>query len=102
MSLLTLNVKHGRTLAEAQAQLDSAVNEARSKLGTMLQRVDWAPDRRSVKLFGPGVEVGMRVDEQEVHVVADVAFLGRLLANPLAAALKQIVTDRFQKQLPGK
>ena len=99
MSLIKLTVKHNRTLEEARIQLETAVNEVQNRFGTMLQRVEWSADRDTVKMYGSGFEVEMRVDAQEVHVTADLPFLGGLLSSPFVAGLKGIVQQTFHKQL---
>jgi hypothetical protein len=68
----------------------------------MVQRVEWADDQNSVKLFGTGFEAEVRVDPQEVHLTADVPILGKLFAGPLTDGLKKIVQDTFQKRLPSR
>ena len=65
----------------------------------MVQNVDWSDDRNCVKLTGTGFVVEMRVDATEVHVTGDIPILGKLLSSPLAAGLKQIVQQNFQKPL---
>src|SRR5579872_4504420 len=99
MALLSLSVKHGRTLEEARALLERAVQEVCSKFGPLVQKVDWAADRQGVKLAGPGFEVEMRVDALEVHVTGDVPFLSNLLGGSLTEGLKGIVQKTFQKRL---
>jgi Putative polyhydroxyalkanoic acid system protein (PHA_gran_rgn) len=99
MSLIHLTVKHNRTLEEARAQLEMAVNEVQTRFGSMVQRVEWSGDRDQVKLFGTGFEVEMRVDPQELHVSADLPFLGGILGGPLVTGLKGIVQQTFHKQL---
>jgi hypothetical protein len=101
MSLIHLTVKHNRTFEEARTQLQTAVQEVQTRFGYMLQRVEWSADRDRAKLFGTGFEVEMRVDPQEVHVSADLPFLGGLLSGPFVAGLKGIVQQTFHKQLPS-
>lgn len=99
MSLIKLSVKHNRTLEEARTQLAAAVNQVQTRFGSLVQRVVWSADHEMVKLYGTGFEVEMRVDAQEVHVDADLPFLGGLLGGPFVAGLKSIVQQTFHKQL---
>src|SRR4051812_22271154 len=101
MSVLTLAVKHGRTLPEARTELERVVSEVQTRFGGMIQRSEWSADRNSVKLFGIGFEIELRVDEQEVHVTGDIPFLSNLLGGPVMAGLKQILQQHFPKQLPS-
>ncbi len=100
MPTFTLAVKHGRTLEAARAQMEQAINEVRSRFGSMIQRVEWSPDRNSVHLSASGVELDMRVDPVEVHVTGDIAGLAGLLSGPLLLGLQGIVRQKFER-LPG-
>jgi hypothetical protein len=99
MSHINLSVKHNRGLEEARSQLQTAVQEIQSRFGALVHRVDWSADRDAVKLSGTGFEAEMRVDAQEVHVTADLAFLTGLLGSPFVAGLKGIVEQTFHKRL---
>lgn len=100
MSLMRFSVKHNRTVDEARVQLEKAVSQVTNQFKTVLQRVEWSEDRRNVKLFAPGVEIELWVDEVEVHATADIPILSRFLGAPLVSGLKGILQDTFQKQLP--
>jgi len=102
MSLIHLAVKHGGTLEQARAQLESTIADVQGKFGPLVQRVEWSADRNSARLFAAGCEVAMRVDPLEVHLDADLPLLGKLLGSPLVAGLKSIVQQRFHKQLEQK
>src|SRR5947209_15537823 len=99
MSLIRLSLKHNRTRDQARTQLETAVDAVRNRFGVLLQRVAWSADRETVKLDGTGFQVEMRVDAEEVHVTADLPFLGALLGQPFMAALEGIVEQTFHKQL---
>ena len=101
MPLINLTVAHGRTLDEARQRLESAVQQISGQFGAVIRRVEWTADRTRVKLEGTGVRVEMWVDAQDVHAEGDLPFIGALLGGPLAAGLKQIVQQTFQKRLPG-
>jgi hypothetical protein len=98
MPLINLTFAHGQSLDEARRRLEKAVPEVSSQFGG-IRRVEWAADRSRVKLEGAGVRVEMWVDAQDVHATGDIPILGELLGGPLAAGLKQIVQQAFQKKL---
>jgi hypothetical protein len=98
MPLINLTFAHGQSLDEARRRLEQAVQEVSSQFGG-IRRVEWAADRSRVKLEGAGVRVEMWVDAQDVHATGDIPILGELLGGPLAAGLKQIVQQAFQKKL---
>ncbi|HMB02495.1 MAG TPA: polyhydroxyalkanoic acid system family protein [Isosphaeraceae bacterium] len=100
MSLFTLSVKHGRTLEEARARLEMAVDEVRARFGSMVRQVEWAGGRDAVKILGTGFTIELRVDPQEVHASGDLHFLGALFGTTLTAGLKQVVQHTFLKRLP--
>ena len=102
MPLITLSLKHGETLDGAQKNLETAVERVQSQFGFMVQKVEWALDRRQVRIDGTGFWVEMRVDVEHVHVTGDVPILGRLLGSPVATGLKQIVQRSFQKSISDK
>ena len=97
MPLIDLTVKHGRTPEEARSRLEHAVAEANRKFGAMLRRTEWSPDRNRVRLDGTGFWAELWVDAEEVHATGDIPLLGGLLGGPVAAGLKQIVQQTFQK-----
>ena len=94
MSLLRLSVKHGTTLDEAKRRMEAGVQQAHSMLGALIQQTTWSEDRSRVKLIGPGAEVEMWVDAQEVHVTGNVPLLG-----PLLGGLKGMLQHTFQQRL---
>jgi hypothetical protein len=99
MPLIQVTVKHGRTLDDARQRLEMAVTEARAKLGALIHTVEWNAPRDSVKLRGPGVEIDMRVDVQELHVSGDVPLLSNLLKGPVVAGIKAVLERAFQRRL---
>ena len=99
MSLINLSVKHGRTLDDARARLELAVDDVSTRFGSFVQRVEWTGDRNGVKLFGTGFELDMRIDAEAVHLTGDIPLVGKLLASPIIAGLKSALETRFQKRL---
>src|SRR5262245_38491801 len=101
MSLMTLSVQHRQTFDEARRHLETAVHEITSRLGSLVQRVEWSPDRSHVRLEGSGFWITMQVDGQAVQVSADLSVLGRLLGGSLTTRLQEILHRTFQPKLPG-
>lgn len=100
MSLMRFSIRHGRTQEEARGQLQKVVDQVANQFGTLLERIEWSDDRNAVKLFGPGVAVELWVDSEEVHALADIPILSRVLAGPMLSGLKGILQESFPKQLP--
>ena len=99
MSLITLSVRHGRTLDDARQRLETTVQQAQSQFGSMIDRTEWSADRNRVKMIGKGFWAELRVDAAEVHLVGDIPLLARLLGGPLTAGLRRLVESNFQKKL---
>ena len=100
MPLINLTVRHGRTLEDASRGLEMAVHRVSEQFGAVVRRVEWAADRRRVKLDGIGFWVEMWVDADAVHATGDIPILGGLLSSQLTSGLKQIVQQTFQKKFP--
>jgi hypothetical protein len=101
MPLMMLSVQHGQTVDEARRHLETAVHEITSRFGTLVKRIAWSTDRSQVRLEGSGIWIELRVDEQAVHVSADLPVLGRLLGSSVTTWLKEIIQRTFQPKLPG-
>jgi hypothetical protein len=97
--LINLTFQHGQTLDEAGHHLQTTVDQVSRQFPAFVRRVEWAGDRKRVKLEGVGFWVEMWVDAQELHATGDIPTL-RLLGGSLNSGLKQILQQTFQKKLP--
>jgi hypothetical protein len=97
MSLVKLSLKHGQTIDEAQRALEQAVGQVSAQFTLLIDRVQWDAARRHVDIQGKGFEIHMQLDEQEVHVEADIPILGKLLGNQLLTGVKKVLEHTFQK-----
>jgi hypothetical protein len=99
LNLTVRHGRHGRSLEDAARDLERAVQQISGQFGSLVRRVEWAPDRHRVKLDGVGFWVEMWVDAQDVHATGDIPILGGLLGGRLGSGLKQILQQTFQKSL---
>jgi len=99
MPLIDLTFQHGQTLEEASRRLEATVDQVSGQFRALVRRVDWAADRKRVKLAGVGFWIEMWVDAQAVHATGDVPILGGLLGGSLGSDLKKILQQTFQKKL---
>ena len=99
MSLFNLSVKHGRTLDEARARLDTAVDEVRARFGPMVREVEWPTVAMRSRSWATGSPIDLRVDAQEGTPRGTSGFR-RLFGDSLTTRLTQIVEQTFQKRLP--
>jgi hypothetical protein len=98
MPAISLSVKHGQSLEEARSRLEAAVQQVMRQFGTFVRQVVWSSDHSRVRLDGRGFWLELWVDAQDVHATGDIPLLGALLGNPMAAGLKRILQQTFQKQ----
>ena len=99
MPLIDLTIAHGQNIEAARQRLEAAVRRVSVQFGALIRRVDWTPDRDRVQLEGVGIRLEIWVDARDVHAVGDIPILGALLGGSLAAGLKQIIQQTFQKGL---
>lgn len=100
MALITFSIQHESTFDDARRRLETAVREVTERFGTFVQRVEWSSDRSQVRLEGLGSWIDMQVDEQAVHVSADILMLGGLLGSSVTTRLQDMIQRTFQPQLP--
>jgi hypothetical protein len=99
MPLISLSMKHGRTLEDARARLEATLADVQSKFGMMVTRTEWSADRNQAKIFGRGFEIELRIDAKDLHVTGDIPLIGKLLGQPFIKSLKGSVERAFQKRL---
>ena len=102
MPLVNLSMKHGTTLPEAEEQLSRTVAQVTAQFGAFVRGVEWAEDRRRVKLTGPGMWVSMRVDAESVHAEGDIPAVSNLLGGGVKKMLAGALKRQFPKALPEK
>lgn len=99
MSLISLSLKHGRTLDDARARLETTLADVTSKFGVMIERTEWSADHNAAKIYGRGFEVDLRIDATDLHVTGDIPLFGKLLGSPLMKGIKGSLERTFQKRL---
>jgi hypothetical protein len=99
MPLLSLTLKHGRTLDDARARLETTLADFNTKFGVMVNRTEWSADRNEVKIYGKGFEIDLRIDATDLHVSGDIPILGKLLGSPIMKGLRGSLEKSFQKRL---
>jgi hypothetical protein len=99
MPLINVTVAHRQTQEEARRRLETAIREVSQRFG-MVRYIEWSADPNRVKLETVGAWVEISVDDRDVHATVDMTALSALMSGPLAAGLKQILQQTFQKKLP--
>ncbi|MFO0888516.1 MAG: hypothetical protein U0790_05130 [Isosphaeraceae bacterium] len=83
MAELNIAVKHGQTAEAARANFEKAIHEAQAQHGRWIHRVDWAPDRKSALLAGPGYELTLSFDDVNVYARGQVPLALKLFEGPV-------------------
>ena len=99
MPLISLSLKHDKSLEAAQRDLEAVVQQVRDLFGMMIRQTVWSTDRSEVRLDGIGFWIEMSVDDVLLHVSGDMPLLGHLLGSRVSSGVQQIVQKTFQKQL---
>jgi hypothetical protein len=92
-------MKHGRTLEDARARLETTLADVNGKFGMMITRTEWSADRNQAKVYGRGFELELRIDATDLHVTGDIPLIGKLLGQPFMKGLKDSLERTFQKRL---
>jgi hypothetical protein len=95
MAEFKLDVPHGQSLEEARLQLRQGVGQALVQYSRLLLDVDWSLEEVSVRAVGPNFAAEAWVDEEEVHVRADLSWLRSLVAGPVEQCLEEFVRETF-------
>jgi hypothetical protein len=91
MARLDLAIKHQQPPDIAAVKFESAIREAQERFGTWIRRVDWAEDRRSAVLTGPGYEVRLWFDDRDVHAQGQIPLPWKLFEGALRNYMKQVI-----------
>ena len=83
MAALDTSVKHGQDWDTARANFERGVVAAQTQYKSYIRNVEWADDRTSARLSGPGFDVLLSVDHESVHASGVVPFFVRLLEGPI-------------------
>jgi hypothetical protein len=89
MAKLNIAIDHGQTPEKAQANFELAIGSALDRFGKWIPRAEWAEDRRSVTMAGPGFDVRISYDDQKVYARGTVPLAFRLMEVPIKAFIQQ-------------
>ncbi len=89
MAKLNLAVNHGQTPQTVQVHFERAISAAQSQFGRWIHRADWAADRKSLQMVGPGFDVVLSYDDRKVYAVGTVPFAFKLMEIPIKAFITQ-------------
>lgn len=79
MARLDFSLEHRQPPGAAQAKFEAGIEEAMSRFGSWIGRVDWSEDRQSATFSGSGYEVRLWYDERLLHARGHVPLAWKLL-----------------------
>jgi hypothetical protein len=91
MAALDTSVKHGQPWDTALANFERGVLSAQAQYGSYIRKVDWAEDRTSARLTGPGFDVLLSVDKESVRASGVVPFFVRLMEGPIRRFVQEAI-----------
>ncbi len=89
MAELNMTIKHGQTVAAAQANFEKAITAAHANHGRWIRQVDWSADRKSAILSGPAYRVTLSFDDQNVYAKGNVPLALKLLEGRVRRFVEQ-------------
>jgi hypothetical protein len=92
MAQLDMAVDHGQSLEVARQNFERAMTAAQKTYGSWVRRLEWSPDRTSVKMVGPGFDLEISYDEKKVYARGTIPFAFKLFERPLKAFLAKALT----------
>lgn len=93
MARLDIAVDHGQDPETAHANFERAITAAVAEHGRWIKECEWALDRESVKLSGPGFEVVVSHDDHKVYAQGVVPWGVKLMEGPIRALVARAIVN---------
>ena len=94
MPRLNLAVPHGQPWELARANFEKGITQGSAKHALWISRVEWSSDHTAATLSGPGYEVVVSLDAENVYATGTIPIFPWLLERPL----KRFLEETFGKQ----
>jgi hypothetical protein len=91
MAQLDISIPHDQPPDIAASKFQSAIREAQSQFAAWVHHVDWADDRRSATVTGPGYEVRLWFDERDVHARGRIPLMWKLMEGALRRYVQRVI-----------
>ena len=91
MARLNLSMEHGQPPEAAQAKFEAGINEAVSRYGSWIGRLDWSDDRQAALISGSGYEVRLWFDERFLHAKGHIPLAWKLLEPAVKHHIRKII-----------
>lgn len=92
MARLDLSLEHGQPMEVAQAKFVAGIEQAISRYGSWIGRVDWAQDQQSATISGSGYEVRLWYDESFLHAHGRVPLAWKLFEGSIRRHIREMIT----------
>jgi Putative polyhydroxyalkanoic acid system protein (PHA_gran_rgn) len=91
MARLNLAVEHDLPMDQAQAKFEAGIDEAMSRYGSWVGRLDWSDDRQSVRVTGSGYDVRLWYDERLFHAQGHIPLAWKLFVGALRHQIRKVI-----------
>lgn len=91
MAQIKRSIPHGQSWETARANFVRGIDQAIAEHGKHFNHVEWAADKTSARISGPGFALNMNVDPQSVHVTGHIPFFLKFLEGPVLKSVEDFI-----------
>jgi hypothetical protein len=91
MARLDFRLEHQQPIDEAQAKFEAGIDEAVSRFGSWIGRVDWSEDGQAATISGSGYEVRLWYDERFLHVQGHVPLAWKVFEGAVRHYIREMI-----------
>ena len=91
MARLDLSIEHGQSPEAARAKFEAGINEAASRYGSWIGRLDWTEDRDAAVVSGSGYEVRLWFDDRFLHAQGQIPLAWKLLEPAVRHQIRKVI-----------
>jgi hypothetical protein len=84
-------MEHGRPPESVQASFEAGIQEAISKYGSWIDRLDWSEDRRAARIAGSGYDVSLWYDERYLHARGKIPLAWKLFEPAIRSRIRTMI-----------
>jgi hypothetical protein len=92
MARVNFRLEHHQPMEGAQARFESGIDEAVSRYGSWIGRVDRSEDGQAATISGSGFEVRLWYDERFLHVQGHVPLAWKLFEGTVRHRIREMIT----------
>ncbi len=91
MARMDFSLEHHQPLDAAQSRFEAGIDEALSRYGTWVGRVDWSEDGQAATISGAGYKVRLWYDERFLHVEGNVPLAWKLFEGAVRHRIREMI-----------